>query len=97
MNSFTTWETPTAWQRMQMQSVTQRLRQAKLLLADCKKHIARLQEVVHNLERNGRDTMRAKAALIAFENAQVWHIRQRERLMREMRKLRNEIVHRGAA
>lgn len=97
MDSFTTWETPTAWQRMQMQSVTQRLRQAKLLLADCKKHVARLQEVVQNLERNGRDTTRAKAVLIAFENAQVWHIRQRERLMREMRKLRKATVQSGAA
>jgi hypothetical protein len=82
---------------MQMQLVRQRLRQAKLLLADCKKHIARLQDVVRNLERNGRDSTRAKAALIAFENAQGWHIGRQERLTKELRKLQSEIVHRGAA
>lgn len=97
MDSFTTWEAPSAWQRMQLQSVVQRLRQAKLLLAGGEKHLVRLRDLVRELERNGRDATPAKAALSAFETARAWHISRRDRLRKELLTLRSETMHRGAA
>lgn len=47
-------------------------------------HIARQREIVATLEREGHDTVAARALLAQFEELQAMHIADRDRLLREL-------------
>jgi len=66
--------------------LTNRLYQAERHVANGERHIARQFDLIAELQRDGHDTTEAKALLKKFEELQVMHLNDRDRLLRELRK-----------
>lgn len=60
------------------------LAQAESHVAKGDQHLARQQELIAKLKRHGRDTADAEGLLKLFEELQVVHVADRDRLLREL-------------
>ena len=60
------------------------LSQAERHVAEGEMNVERQRILVENLAREGHDTERAEALLKQFEEIQALHIRDRERLLKEL-------------
>ncbi|MBW9064386.1 hypothetical protein JNB71_13745 [Rhizobium herbae] len=63
--------------------IHEHLAAAERRVADGERHVALQREIVAKLERNGSDTARVRQLLSTFEEALMWHIAERDRLIRE--------------
>jgi hypothetical protein len=60
------------------------LAQAERHVAEGEGHLSRQREIVTKLERDGHDSVSARATLAQFEELQAMHIADRDRLLREL-------------
>jgi hypothetical protein len=66
------------------QALTRHLAQAEAAVALGRKHIARQNEIIAELEQVGHDAVTAKALLVVFEATQALHIADRDQIAAEI-------------
>jgi hypothetical protein len=60
------------------------LKRAEAQVDSSQKRIARQQEIIAELDREGHDTAPAKDMLVSFEKTQAMHIASRDRIARKL-------------
>ena len=61
------------------------LAQAERHVIESEHHVARQRELIATMERDGHDTLQARATLAQFEEMQALHRADRDRLRQELR------------
>jgi hypothetical protein len=73
---------------MDKQLVEQHLKMAKQHVAQGRRHIARQKQIIVKLRRGQHDTSQARQLLSTFEELQLMHIAERNRLQKELEAMR---------
>ena len=69
---------------MDRSMIREHLAQAERHVSEGERHVARQREIVATLERDGHDTVAARATLTQFEELQAMHVADRDRLLGEL-------------
>jgi hypothetical protein len=69
---------------MDRATIEEHLEQARRHVAEGEEHVARQQQIVDELERDGHDTTQAREVLKVFEETLATHVADQERLEQEL-------------